>query len=60
MPELKCQLSTGLWNHLQEYSKWTEHPVTHIVSKALDISRGGTSCNFAGTRRSRIRYLRVS
>jgi acetolactate decarboxylase len=35
MPELKCVLSTGLWNHLQEYSQRTEQPVAHIVSKAL-------------------------
>jgi acetolactate decarboxylase len=35
MPELSCHLSTGLWNHLQEYSQRTQQPVTHIVSKAL-------------------------
>ena len=35
MPELKCVLSSGLWNHLQEYSQRTEQPVAHIVSKAL-------------------------
>ena len=75
MPELNCVLSSGLWNHLQEYSQRTEQPVAHIVSKALadsfrdsisynvsgldgyrsgrgHIPRGGTSCNFAGTRRS--------
>jgi acetolactate decarboxylase len=35
MPELNCVLSSGLWNHLQEYSQRTEQPVAHIVSKAL-------------------------
>jgi acetolactate decarboxylase len=35
MPELNCALSSGLWNHLQEYSERTEQPITHIVSKAL-------------------------
>jgi acetolactate decarboxylase len=35
MPELNCTLSSGLWNHLQEYSKRTQQPVAHIVSKAL-------------------------
>jgi acetolactate decarboxylase len=35
MPEVKCVLSSGLWNHLQEYSQRTEQPVAHIVSKAL-------------------------
>jgi acetolactate decarboxylase len=35
MPELNCALSSGLWNHLQEYSQRTEQPVAHIVSKAL-------------------------
>jgi acetolactate decarboxylase len=35
MPELNCALSSGLWNHLHEYSQRTEQPVAHIVSKAL-------------------------
>src|SRR5215467_391381 len=35
MPELNCALSSGLWEHLQEYSKRTQQPVAHIVSKAL-------------------------
>jgi acetolactate decarboxylase len=35
MPELNCQLSTGLWNHLQKYSQKTDQHVAHIVSKAL-------------------------
>jgi len=35
MPELNCVLSSGLWNHLQEYSQRTNQPVAHIVSKAL-------------------------
>jgi acetolactate decarboxylase len=35
MPELNCVLSSGLWNHLQEYSQRTEQSVAHIVSKAL-------------------------
>jgi acetolactate decarboxylase len=35
MPELSCALSSGLWNHLQEYSERTRQPVAHIVSKAL-------------------------
>jgi acetolactate decarboxylase len=35
MPELNCALSNGLWEHLQEYSKKTQQPVAHIVSKAL-------------------------
>ena len=37
MPELSCALSSGLWEHLQEYSKRTQQPVAHIVSKALAI-----------------------
>jgi acetolactate decarboxylase len=35
MPELNCVLSSGLWNHIQEYSKRTQQPVAHIVRKAL-------------------------
>src|SRR5713101_1917438 len=35
MPELKCTLSTGVWNLLQGHSQRTREPLGHIVSKAL-------------------------
>ena len=35
MPELNCNLSTGLWELLQEYSQRTGQPAGLIVSKAL-------------------------
>lgn len=35
MPELNCNLSTGLWELLQEHSHRTQEPEALIVSKAL-------------------------
>jgi acetolactate decarboxylase len=35
MPELKCTLSTGVWQLLQGQSERTSEPLGHIVSKAL-------------------------
>jgi acetolactate decarboxylase len=35
MPELKCTLSTGVWQVLQEHSRRTNEPLGHIVNKAL-------------------------
>lgn len=35
MPELKCTLSTGLWDLLQARSQRTHEPLGHIVTKAL-------------------------
>ena len=35
MPELSCNLSTGLWELLQEHSQRTRQPAGLIVSKAL-------------------------
>jgi acetolactate decarboxylase len=34
-PQLNCTLSTGLWAILQEHSRETNEPVSHIVSRAL-------------------------
>ncbi len=34
-PQLKCTLSAGLWAILQEHSRKTNEPVSHIVSRAL-------------------------
>ena len=34
-PQLNCTLSAGLWAILQEYSRKTNEPVSHIVSRAL-------------------------
>jgi acetolactate decarboxylase len=35
MPELNCNLSTGLWELLQDHSQRTGQPASFIVSKAL-------------------------
>jgi len=35
MPELKCALSTGLWELLEGHSRRTREPLGHIVSEAL-------------------------
>jgi acetolactate decarboxylase len=35
MPELNCNLSTGLWELLQEHSHRTQQPAALVVSKAL-------------------------
>ena len=34
-PQLNCTLSAGLWAILQEHSRKTNEPVSHIVSRAL-------------------------
>src|ERR1700720_1116130 len=34
-PQLNCTLSAGLWAILQEHSRNTKEPVSHIVSRAL-------------------------
>jgi len=34
-PQLSCTLSVGLWAVLQEHSRKTNEPVSHIVSRAL-------------------------
>src|SRR5260370_17144119 len=34
-PQLNCRLSAGLWAILQEHSRKTNEPVSHIVSRAL-------------------------
>src|SRR5260370_37449427 len=34
-PQLNCTLSAGLWAILQEHSRKTNAPVSHIVSRAL-------------------------
>jgi hypothetical protein len=34
-PELNCTLSAGLWVILQEHSRKTNEPLSHIVSRAL-------------------------
>src|ERR1700757_2255869 len=34
-PQLSCTLSAGLWAILQEHSRKTNEPVSHIVSRAL-------------------------
>jgi acetolactate decarboxylase len=34
-PQLNCTLSAGLWAILQEHSRKTDEPVSHIVSRAL-------------------------
>jgi acetolactate decarboxylase len=34
-PQLNCKLSAGLWAVLEDYSRKTNEPVSHIVSKAL-------------------------
>jgi acetolactate decarboxylase len=34
-PQLNCTLSPGLWALLQEHSRKTNEPVSHIVSRAL-------------------------
>jgi len=34
-PQLSCTLSAGLWAVLQEHSRKTNEPVSHIVSRAL-------------------------
>src|ERR1700730_14018218 len=34
-PQLNCTLSPGLWAILQEHSRKTNEPVSHIVSRAL-------------------------
>jgi acetolactate decarboxylase len=34
-PQLNCTLSAGLWAILQEHSRETNEPVSHIVSRAL-------------------------
>jgi len=33
--QLNCALSAGLWAILQEHSRKTNEPVSHIVSRAL-------------------------
>ena len=35
MPELKCTLSTGVWELLQGHSQRAREPLGHIVNKAL-------------------------
>jgi alpha-acetolactate decarboxylase len=35
-PRFTCTLSTGLWELLQEQSRKTNEPVSHIVSKVLE------------------------
>src|ERR1700733_6977747 len=35
MPELRCTLSTGVWQLLQAHSQRTREPLGHIVNKAL-------------------------
>jgi acetolactate decarboxylase len=37
MPELKCTLSTALWDLLQARSQRTREPLGHIVSEALAV-----------------------
>jgi hypothetical protein len=34
-PQLNCTLSAGLWAILQEHSRKTNEPLSHIVSRAL-------------------------
>jgi acetolactate decarboxylase len=35
MPELNCEVSTGLWRLLQDRSHRTNEPIAHVVNKAL-------------------------